>query len=585
MIVVISTTPDCLHAFATDESKLHGIPDDSSKVTMLLDLGKEYCAIENDKALGFLQQAFTISTEENYEIGVGRSLLWQGRVYYYKDEYTLANSYFDLAEEKINEIDDHEAMVLLYFFRGEICKLQGDYIHAVDHYKKVIDLTERSPNKQISSASLVALGYILMKRNDPQKAISYFREGLAWKQDINDDYGLACVYTQFGEAFEMLEEYDSALIYYTHGLEIREELNISRVIASSKYAISGLLIKLDRCEEAIEMLKDAIIRFDAVHEKTGICISKYRLAEAFSCIKDPRSIPLALQTQKEAAAISNPTLVSLGYKSLSKIYARNQQFDKAYECQNIHKHLEDSLFTAEKERILVEFEQKFQSEQKDNKIARLNNEGKIQKQNILLLSISSATLLIIVILVFILFRYKASTLKKSALLREQENIIHAQESKIRDNENQILQEQLEVKNRELASKALEMIRYNDTIRSILEKLDEIHSNPDVNEEVSMHIKGIINELDRKNKQNIWDEFDRIFKNIHSGFYTRLLEKCPDLTPTEIKTAALLKLNLTTKEIAAITYKSEGGIKTTRYRLRKKLGLSSDDKLIPFLIKI
>jgi len=170
-------------------------------------------------------------------------------------------------------------------------------------------------------------------------------------------------------------------------------------------------------------------------------------------------------------------------------------------------------------------------------------------------------------------------------LLEQENIIHTQESKIRENKNQILQDQLEVKNRELASKALEMIRYNDTIRSILEKLDEIHRNPDIDDEVSMHIRSIINELDNQNKQNIWNEFDKIFKNIHSGFYTRLLERCPDLTPTEIKTAALLKLNLTTKEIAAITYKSEGGIKTTRYRLRKKLGLSSDDKLIPYLIQI
>jgi len=50
-------------------------------------------------------------------------------------------------------------------------------------------------------------------------------------------------------------------------------------------------------------------------------------------------------------------------------------------------------------------------------------------------------------------------------------------------------------------------------------------------------------------------------------------------------AALLKLNLTSKEIAAITYKSESGIKTMRYRLRKRLQLSSDEKLIPFLMQL
>jgi DNA-binding CsgD family transcriptional regulator len=58
-----------------------------------------------------------------------------------------------------------------------------------------------------------------------------------------------------------------------------------------------------------------------------------------------------------------------------------------------------------------------------------------------------------------------------------------------------------------------------------------------------------------------------------------------LSATEIKIAALLKLNLTTKEIAAITFKSDGGIKITRYRLRKKLALTSDENLVPFLMKI
>jgi len=64
-----------------------------------------------------------------------------------------------------------------------------------------------------------------------------------------------------------------------------------------------------------------------------------------------------------------------------------------------------------------------------------------------------------------------------------------------------------------------------------------------------------------------------------------LEICPQLTASEIKIAALLKLNLSTKEIAAITYKTEDGIKSTRYRLRKKLNLSGDENLIPFLMKL
>jgi DNA-binding CsgD family transcriptional regulator len=184
-----------------------------------------------------------------------------------------------------------------------------------------------------------------------------------------------------------------------------------------------------------------------------------------------------------------------------------------------------------------------------------------------------------------MFRYKSTAFTRQQKLLEQEKIIHAQENKIAEKEKQLLQEQLESKNRELASKALEMLRYNETISSIIEKLESLHNNLDNHPEAEKPIKDIITELENHTKQNIWNEFEKIFRNIHTGFYNKLLEICPELTATEIKTAALLKLNLTTKEIAAITFKSEGGIKTTRYRLRKKLGLTSDDKLVTFLMQI
>ena len=64
-----------------------------------------------------------------------------------------------------------------------------------------------------------------------------------------------------------------------------------------------------------------------------------------------------------------------------------------------------------------------------------------------------------------------------------------------------------------------------------------------------------------------------------------LIKAQELTATEIKTAALLKLNLTTKEIAAITYQSLNSIKVARYRLRKKLDLAREDNLVAFLTKL
>ncbi|MCD4698028.1 MAG: hypothetical protein K8S16_17525, partial [Bacteroidales bacterium] len=232
-----------------------------------------------------------------------------------------------------------------------------------------------------------------------------------------------------------------------------------------------------------------------------------------------------------------------------------------------------------------EFEAKFQSERKDNEIMLLKGKSKIQRKSNILLTILITVLAGVIILLFFLFRLKSTAFKRQQKLLEQENIIHAQESKLVEKENLILQEQLEAKNREMASKALEMLRFNDTISGIIEKLETLYNNYDKDPGVVNAIKDIIHDLENQTKQNAWIEFEKIFKNIHSGFYEKILKICPELTATEIKTAALLKLNLTTKEIAAISFKSEGGIKTTRYRLRKKLNLSSDENLVPFLMKI
>jgi len=82
----------------------------------------------------------------------------------------------------------------------------------------------------------------------------------------------------------------------------------------------------------------------------------------------------------------------------------------------------------------------------------------------------------------------------------------------------------------------------------------------------------------------WEEFEFRFNYVHNDFYDKLVEDFPDLTPNELKLSAFLKLNMTTKDIATITYQSNHSITVARHRLRIKLGLERDDNLISFLSK-
>jgi DNA-binding CsgD family transcriptional regulator len=55
-----------------------------------------------------------------------------------------------------------------------------------------------------------------------------------------------------------------------------------------------------------------------------------------------------------------------------------------------------------------------------------------------------------------------------------------------------------------------------------------------------------------------------------------------VSANEKKLCAFLRLNMSTKEISAITYQSINSITVARSRLRKKLDIESDESLISFL---
>ena len=68
----------------------------------------------------------------------------------------------------------------------------------------------------------------------------------------------------------------------------------------------------------------------------------------------------------------------------------------------------------------------------------------------------------------------------------------------------------------------------------------------------------------------WVRFKTTFEEVHKNFFVKLKSKQPGLTESEIRLAALTKLNLSTKEMANMLGISTDSIHKSRYRLRKKL---------------
>jgi DNA-binding CsgD family transcriptional regulator len=72
------------------------------------------------------------------------------------------------------------------------------------------------------------------------------------------------------------------------------------------------------------------------------------------------------------------------------------------------------------------------------------------------------------------------------------------------------------------------------------------------------------------------------KRVHTNFHKQLSEQYPELTPNERKLCALLKLNMSNKQIAQITFQSEEALKKARLRLKKKLNLDKETSLLAFI---
>ena len=152
-------------------------------------------------------------------------------------------------------------------------------------------------------------------------------------------------------------------------------------------------------------------------------------------------------------------------------------------------------------------------------------------------------------------------------------------SELKEAHNQIL----ETKKRELASSALRLIQiseYNNNLISDITKIKEF-----TNEKGNEMIRQAISKFNSNSGENFWHEFESRFESVYESFYTKLNQLYPDLTTGEKKLCALLRLNLSSKDIASITFQNPQSVDMARYRLRKKMNLKQDENLVDVLMNM
>lgn len=164
--------------------------------------------------------------------------------------------------------------------------------------------------------------------------------------------------------------------------------------------------------------------------------------------------------------------------------------------------------------------------------------------------------------------------------------IKGEQAKLKElrEQNNILSSVQETNHKELVSSSMFILKTTSLLNNVRQRL--LEANLDLSKQDETKLKEIISDLkENVNSGKAWLEFDMRFQKVHQAFYADLLKICPSLSPNELKLCAFLKLNMSTKEISAITLQTVKTLTIARYRLRKKLGLKQDVNLINYLSKI
>ena len=268
------------------------------------------------------------------------------------------------------------------------------------------------------------------------------------------------------------------------------------------------------------------------------------------------------------------------------MYFKKGDYQNAFLSLKKEQELDAQYFDSRSEnnKSLLEIKDEFRLEKdkqrqliQEQRIAALEHVERVNfLQNIILL----VTIFFLVFASFLYFKYIGKKHKiEKTLIRKKRELELQQAEELHALEVQKANELLELKNKELATSSLKLIEKDEILASLKKKLSQTKGNIKASE-----LKRIVRTISHSSSQN-WEDFEARFVDINRDFYQKLNLNFPKLSRGDQKLCALIKLNMSSKEMAKLLGISVESVHTNRYRLRKKLGLSREMSLTEFMAKL
>ncbi len=464
---------------------------------------------------------------------------------------------------------------------NELSELYGhnlNYSKAYDGYWKALFLAEKSGDKFSKSRIHQSLGWLYSFYNRNAKALENFANALEISKKLSSenkisadyvisDYFSMTNYYTYNRDFETASKYlDSSYLYFRPKFE-----GDKNYFLESERAF--LLANEGKYAQAEESLMSSYKYFKE-NKESYLVIIHYFLAKLYQGKNEMDKSKFHYNQSLKISSLHNSHMNYriINHKELSKLYYDSKDYKKAFFHIKEALGLENKIFgiNSKNNEYLFEIKDQYRLQKQQQELTikerRLSELGSKQKISFLSSILLFAILIFLIATSFIVFKNLKQKHKTEKRILKQK-----QQLKLKENKKAI-----ELKNKELAKSALQLIEKDEFIVGLKNALSQNKESLNPNS-----INKIIKSIQSGVGSN-WKEFEARFIDINQNFYKNIKKDFPSLTQTDLKICALIKLNFSSKDMASLLGISVESIHTSRYRLRKKLSLERNDNLVEFI---
>ena len=543
------------------KSVLNKSKNSDQKIDILLAL-TEADHSTHGESLVYAKEAYNLAVKNDNDLGKLKALSVQSLIYYGLSDVKNAMETALEAKGLAEKLNRQKELSILLDGLGLCYYDLGDKKKCAEYYFSSLKISEQLDNKEQISRTLSRIGVLYMDQKDYVKSIEYFTRSLNLTKELKEDEGVATNLNNLASVYNLSEEYDKSLYYLKEALKITKTLGNPNLEASHYLNIGKVYYKMRDFPEAMHYYTEALDIFDKTRNQTKFAFCNLRIGEANIVIKNYAlardNIVKALEIGKQNGL---KDVIYQSYQLLHKLYLAKKDTNIAYNYSVLENQWKDSLALGEKEQNLTKMELQYHFDKKEQ-LDRAEQKRRSIFNLAIIITLSLGIVIILLVLNQLRLRAKKSRLEKIGLEKE-----------------------LDYKKKELTLNVLSLMKKNEMLSDISEKIVSFEESA-THDETRNTLRSVRKELMKSTEEETLKEFSLRFKEVHKEFYDKLLLRFPDLTPSEIKLCAFLRLNMTSKEISELTGQRLNTLENARYRLRHKLGITnSETNLVSFLAQI